>query len=136
MMILTVFRTVLLGLALSPPVASAAGAGRAVELIDALQAHLAHCQDFRYDVACYEWKGSQQEGRSYRFFVKGARLVRVRIMQGRGEGSEAVMDSQGRVRARKSGLLKSFPKTLRPDDPRICSLRGTPFWEAACPNFL
>jgi hypothetical protein len=46
------------------------------------------------------------------------------------------MDAQGRVRARKGGLLRAFVRTLRPDDPRVCSLRGTPFWEAACPNFL
>jgi hypothetical protein len=109
---------------------------QAADLIDSLQAHLAHCQDYRYDVSSYERNGNQQEERSYRFFVKRARLVRIRVLDGRGKGSEAVMDAQGRVRARKGGLLRAFVRTLRPDDPRVCSLRGTPFWEAACPNFL
>ena len=44
-------------------------------------------------------------------------MVRIRVLQGRGKGSEAVMDARGRVRARKSGLLKPFARTLRPDDP-------------------
>jgi len=136
MMILTTFRTVLLALALSPLLASAAGAGQAVELLDELQAHLARCQDFRYEVACFERKGDQQEERRSRFFVKGERLVRVRVLQGRDRGSEAVLDPQSRVRARKGGLLRSLARTLRPDDSRVCSLRGTPFWEAAYPHFL
>jgi hypothetical protein len=55
---------------------------------------------------------------------------------GRGRGSEAVWDAQGSVRARKGGLLKAFAVTLRPDDPRVRSLRGTPFWEVAYPRFL
>src|SRR5439155_25068812 len=116
--------------------ATAGGAERAVGLIDQLQARLARCQDYRYDVTCYERKGNQQEERSCRFFGKGTRLVRIRVLQGRGKGSEAVMDPHGQVRARKSGVLKPFARTLRPDDPRVCSLRGGPFWEAACPNFL
>ena len=47
---LTLFRTVPLVLVLSPLLATAAGGQRAAELIDELQAHLAHCQDYRYDV--------------------------------------------------------------------------------------
>jgi outer membrane lipoprotein-sorting protein len=133
---LTLFRTVHLALVLLSFLATAAGGQRAGELIDELQAHLAHCQDYRYDVSSYERKGNQQEERSYRFFVKGAQLVRIRVLQGRGKGSEAVRDAHGRVRARKGGLMRAFVRTLRPDDPRVCSLRGTPFWEAACPNFL
>src|SRR6266571_1267684 len=134
---LTQFRTVYLTLLLARLLALAASPGQhAAELIDALQAHLAHCQDYQYDVTSYERKGNQKEERSYRFFVKGTRLVRIRVLQGRGKGSEAVMDARGRVRARKSGLLKPFVRTLRPDDPRVCSLRGTPFWEAACANYL
>jgi hypothetical protein len=133
---LTLVRTVQLALVLAPWLAPAAGGQRAADLLDALQAHLAHCQDYRYDVTCYERQGEQQEERRYRFYVKGTRLVRVRVLQGRGKGSEAVLDAQGRVRARKGGLLKAFVRTLRPDDPRVCSLRGTSFWEAACPHFL
>jgi outer membrane lipoprotein-sorting protein len=133
---LTLYRTIQLLLALSPILATAGGAQRAVDLIDQLQARLADCQDYRYDVTCYERKGNQQEERSFRFFVKGTRRVRIQVLKGRGKGSEAVMDPQGQVRARKGGLLKAFVKTLRPDDPRVCSLRGTPFWEAACLNFL
>jgi outer membrane lipoprotein-sorting protein len=128
--------TLHIALALAPFLTTTSSADRAVDLIGKLQGHVAQCQDLQYDVTCYERKGDQQEERSYRFFVKGDRLVRIRVLQGRDKGSEAVIDTHGRVRARKSGLLKSFARTLRPDDPRVCSLRGKPFWETACPNFL
>jgi outer membrane lipoprotein-sorting protein len=68
---LTLHRTVQLLLALSLFLATAGGAQRAVDLIDQLQVRLAHRQDYRYDLTCYERKGNQQEERSFRFFVKG-----------------------------------------------------------------
>jgi hypothetical protein len=136
MSLLSTLRTVHLALLLAPFLATTAAADRAVDLIEQLQARVAHCQDYQYDVTIYERKGEQQEERRCRFFVMGTRLVRVRVLKGRDKGSEAVRDAQGQVRARKGGLLKSFVRTLGPDDPRVCSLRGTPFWEAACPSFL
>src|SRR5438270_760205 len=48
----------------------------------------------------------------------------------------AAVDARGRVRGRRGGLLKAFAETLKPEDRRIRSLRGVPFWEAACHNFL
>src|ERR1051325_3235980 len=88
MMFLSMLRTVHLGLLLAPLLAPTAASDRAVDLIEALQARVAHCQDYQYMVSCYERKGDQQEERQSRFFVKGNRLVRVRILQGRGKGSE------------------------------------------------
>jgi outer membrane lipoprotein-sorting protein len=141
MVALSTLRMVQLALVLAPAVlapvrGTTAGTGRAVELIEALQEHAAHCLDYQYDLASYARKGDQQEEQCCRFFGKGDRLVRVRVLQGRGRGSEAVMDAEGRVRARKGGLLKAFARTLRPDDPRVCNLRGMPFREAACPHYL
>jgi outer membrane lipoprotein-sorting protein len=136
MIAFSTLRTVHLSLVLVCCLATAASAHRSVELIDRLQEHVARCQDVQYDVASYEREGNRQEERSYRFFVKGARMVRIQVLQGRGKGSEAVMDAQGRVQARKGGLLKPFARTLPLDDPRVRSLRGAPFWEAACPSFL
>jgi outer membrane lipoprotein-sorting protein len=141
MVVLPTLRAAQLALVLAPALlapirGAAAGTSRAVELIEALQEHVARCQDYEYDLASYERKGDQQEEQCCRFFGKGDRLVRVRVLQGRGRGSEAVMDAEGRVRARKGGLLKPFARTLRPDDPRVCDLRGMPFWEAACPHYL
>jgi outer membrane lipoprotein-sorting protein len=136
MIALSTRRAVHVALVLAPFLATPVAADPAVDLVEALQEHVARCQDYQYDLTLYERKGNQQEERRCRFFVKGNRLVRIRVLQGREQGSEAVMDARGRVRARKRGLLKAFVRTLRPDDPRVCSLRGTPFWEAACPNFL
>jgi outer membrane lipoprotein-sorting protein len=116
--------------------AAVAGDCLAVQWVDRIQARLAGCKDYQYQVSCYERKGTTEERRCYRLFVKDGRLVRITVLAGRGKGSEAALDAQGQIHGHKGGLLKSFSKTLRADDPRICSLRGTPFWEAAAHNYL
>jgi outer membrane lipoprotein-sorting protein len=127
----------LLLLALSLPCpATNNSMAEALQWIDRLQERLAHCRDYQCLVTSYERKGCKQEERSYRLFVKDSRLVRVKVTDGRGKGSEAVLEADGRIRGRKGGLLKNFAQTLKPDDDRIRSLRGTPFWNAACHNFL
>jgi hypothetical protein len=108
----------------------------ALRLVDRLQERMAQCRDYQCLICSFERLGSRQEERSYRLFVKDCRLVRIRVTAGRGKGSEAAIDAHGRLRGRKGGLLKSFAETLKPDDRRIRSLRGEPFWEAACHNFL
>jgi outer membrane lipoprotein-sorting protein len=115
---------------------AAGEAAEAVRLVDRLQNRLAQCRDYQYLLTSYERRGDRQEERAYRFYVKDARLVRIKIVAGRDKGSEAILDAQGQVRGRKGGLLKAFPRTLSPGDRRICSLCGTPFWDAACHNYL
>jgi outer membrane lipoprotein-sorting protein len=115
---------------------AAGDAAEAVRLVDRMENRLVQCRDYQYLLTSYERKGDLQEERTYRFYVKDARLVRIKIVAGRGKGSEAILDAQGRVWGRKGGLLKAFPRTLSPDDRRICSLCGTPFWDAACHNYL
>jgi hypothetical protein len=110
---LSPLQTVHLALVLARLLAPTASPERRVDLIEALQEHVARCQDYQYDLTLYERKGNQQEERRCRFFVKGNRLVRIRVLQGRDKGSEAVMDVRGRVRARKRGLLKSCDPTTR-----------------------
>src|SRR5438128_10353366 len=97
---------------------------------------MAQCHDYQCVIHSFERQGPRQEERSYRLFVKDARLVRIEVTEGRGKGSEATVDARGRVRGRRGGLLKAFAETLKPEDRRIRSLRGEPFWEAACHNFL
>jgi hypothetical protein len=116
--------------------APAAGPPEALQLIDRLEERMSQCRDYQYLVNSFERKGDQKENRSYRLFVKDARQVRVKVTDGRGKGSEAALDAKGRLRGRKGGLLKPFVQTLKPDDSRIRSLRGTPFWDCACHNFL
>jgi outer membrane lipoprotein-sorting protein len=114
----------------------AADVAAAISLVDRMQTRLAQCKDYQYRLTSYERKGDREEERSYRLFVKDSRLVRIQVVGGRGKGSEAVLDARGEVRARQGGALKLFPKKLSLDDRRVCSLRGTPFWRAACHNFL
>jgi outer membrane lipoprotein-sorting protein len=116
--------------------AAAAGTPEALRLVDRLLDRLAQCRDYQCRITSYERQGDHEEERTFRLFVKEERLVRVQVLAGRGKGSEAVLDAQGRVRGRKGGLLKAFARTLEPDDRRIRSLRGQPFWEAAGHYFL
>jgi len=133
-------RSALIGLLITLLVAPghlmAADAGEAERLVERLQARLANCRDYQYRVTCYERRGERQEERSFRLYVKDGRLIRIQVLSGRGRGSEAVLNARGQVRARKGGVLKAFARTLSPDDRRVCSLRGTPFWDAVCHNFL
>ncbi len=115
---------------------AAAGTSEALQWVDRLQERLARCRDYECRIESFERKGDRKEERSYRLFVKDSRLVRVKVIDGRGKGSEATLDAHGRVRGRHGGLLKPFAQTLKPEDERVRSLRGTPFWDAACHNFL
>jgi outer membrane lipoprotein-sorting protein len=133
---LRAYRVLLILCLLAAGRAVVADAPDALRLIDRLQERLAQCHDYQYVIRSFERDGNRQETRSYRLFVKDCRLVRIKVVEGRGKGSEAVVDAQGRVRGRRGGLLKPFAETLKPEDHRIRSLRGTPFWEAACHNFL
>ena len=127
---------VLIALLLAVGRAASADSPEALRLVDRLQERLAQCRDYQCLIHSYERQGERQEERSYRLYVKDCRLVRIKVVQGRGKGSEAVLEADGRVRGRKGGLLKPFVETLKPEDRRIRSLRGMPFWEAACHNFL
>jgi outer membrane lipoprotein-sorting protein len=125
---------ILLALLLVAP--ATAGSHEALQLIDRLQERVSQCHDYQYLVNSFERRGEKKEERSYRLFAKDEKLVRIKVVRGRGKGSEATLDSKGRVRGRKGGLMKPFAQTLKANDDRVRSLRGTPFWEAACHNFL
>jgi hypothetical protein len=107
-----------------------------MRLMDRLQERIAGCRDYQYDVACYERLGGKEERRSYHLYVKDNRMVRLKVTSGRGKGSEAALDAEGQLRGRKGGILKIFDEPLKPDDHRVRSLRGMPFWDAAAHNYL
>jgi hypothetical protein len=129
-------RPFLLVVALGLLIPGRAWAAEAEQWIERLQERIAECKDYQYLVTCYERQGKQEEQRGFTLFVKGSRLVRMKITDGRGKGSELAIDAQGRIRGRKGGLLKSFAQTLKPEDPRLHSLRGVAFWDATAQNFL
>lgn len=107
-----------------------------LQCLECLLDRLAQCKDYQYRVTCYERDGKREEERTYALFVKDARMVRVKVLAGRGRGSEAVLDARGRVWGRKGGILKPFVQSLSNDDRRVRSLRGMAFWESAAHNYL
>jgi hypothetical protein len=107
-----------------------------LQCLECLLERIAQCKDYQYRVTCYERDGKRKEERTYALYVKDARMVRVKIIAGRGRGSEALLDAHGRVWGRKGGLLKPFVQSMSTDDRRVRSLRGTAFWESAAHNYL
>jgi len=127
---------VLLGLLAFSLTGAASTATEPRECVECLLDRIEQCKDYQYRVNCYEREGAREEERTYSLFVKDGRMVRIKILAGRGRGSEAVMDAHGRLWGRKGGLLKPFVQSLSTDDRRVRSLRGTAFWESAAHNYL
>ena len=86
---------ILLALLLAAP--AGAGSHEALQLIDRLQERVSQCHDYQYLVQSFERKGEKKEERSYRLFAKDEKLVRIKVVGGRGKGSEATL--LGRVKA-------------------------------------
>jgi hypothetical protein len=64
------------------------------------------------------------EKKTYRVWYRQPSLLRVKVLQGPGKGSEVALDENGQYRGRKGGLLKPFVVKLKPGDKRLQGLRG------------
>lgn len=64
------------------------------------------------------------ENKTYRVWYRQPSLLRVKVLQGPGKGSEVALDENGQYRGRKGGLLKPFVVKLKPTDKRLQGLRG------------
>lgn len=64
------------------------------------------------------------ENKTYRVWYMQPSLLRVKVLQGPGKGSEVALDESGQYRGRKGGLLKPFVVKLKPTDKRLQGLRG------------
>jgi outer membrane lipoprotein-sorting protein len=73
---------------------------------------------------------------SGRFWFKQPRMLRVRVTDGPGKGSEVAVDSQGQIRGRRRGLLSFVVKRLQANDRRLHTLRGTSMLELDWGSFF
>jgi outer membrane lipoprotein-sorting protein len=74
-------------------------------------------------------EGRKVEAGSGRYWFKQPRMLRVRILQGTGKGSEVAVDSEGQIRGHKRGILSFIVKRLKVSDRRLHTIRGTSMLE-------
>jgi len=80
--------------------------------------------------------GSEVEAGSGQFWFKQPRMLRVRVTRGGGKGSEIAMDSEGKIRGKKRGLLSFIVKRLQASDRRLHTIRGTSMLELDWGSFF
>lgn len=77
--------------------------------------------------------GERTESTGLHIWFRKPSLMRIKVIRGKNKGSEVVMDADGKIRARKGGLLKFVSVGVKANDRRLQNLRGTPltrlYWE-------
>ena len=81
-------------------------------------------------------KGSEVEAGSGQFWFKQPRMLRVRVTRGAGKGSEIAVDTEGKIRGKKRGLLSFIVKRLQASDRRLHTIRGTSMLELDWGSFF
>jgi outer membrane lipoprotein-sorting protein len=76
------------------------------------------------------------EAGSGQLWFKQPRMLRIRINQGSGKGSEVAVDSDGKIRGRRRGFLSFIVKRLQVSDRRLHTIRGTSMLELDWGSFF
>lgn len=92
-------------------------------------------QDYECDADTECRLGSKTESTGLHIWFRKPRLMRIKVMRGKNKGSEVVMGRDGKIRARKGGVLKFISVRLKPNDRRLRNLRGTPLTRLHWENF-
>jgi outer membrane lipoprotein-sorting protein len=102
----------------------AAEPDRAQQILDRAEQRFRSIADYEC-VIDYECRlPDRVETKTYRVWYLQPKLLRVKVLQGPGKGSEVAMDEKGQFRGRKGGILKPFVVKLKPTDKRLQGLRG------------
>lgn len=92
-------------------------------IIESFQKALDNIDDYQCIFEECAVLGEQEERRTFRYFFKKPKLIRMEILSGRGRGNIAVY-RDGKVRGRKGGLLFFLTLNLNLTDPRVTNIRG------------
>lgn len=120
----------------STPRARAAEPMTAAEVIARGEERFRRLQDYDCMVDVEMKQGGEVEAGSGQFWFKQPRMLKVRITQGAGKGSEVAIDSLGEIRGRKRGLLSFIVKRLKASDRRLHTIRGTSMLELDWGSFF
>ena len=102
----------------------AAEPDRADAILDRAEQRFRSISDYEC-VIDYECRlPDRTESKTYRVWYLQPSLLRVKVLQGPGKGSEVALDDKGQFRGRKGGILKPFVVKMKPTDKRLQGLRG------------
>ncbi len=102
----------------------AAEPDRAEAILDKAEQRFRSISDYEC-VIDYECRlPDRTENKTYRVWYRQPSLLRVKVLQGPGKGSEVALDEKGQYRGRKGGILKPFVVKMKPGDKRLQGLRG------------
>jgi outer membrane lipoprotein-sorting protein len=121
--------------AFSPPGAQTVGPATPDEVICQAEARFDALTDYECVADMESSLGQRSEAGSHRIWFKKPRMLRVRILRGRGRGVEFAVDYHGKMRGHQGGLLKAIVVEVSVKDPRIRSIRGVPVTEADWGSF-
>jgi outer membrane lipoprotein-sorting protein len=89
--------------------------GHAIERCEKLES-------YRCRLTIHLTRGDRVQDSEYVFFYKKPNLIRLEVKEGKHKGSTVVRRKDGRIRARREGLLSMFAFTLDPEDRRLYDL--------------
>jgi hypothetical protein len=101
-----------------------------------LQQRFDRMQDYVCLIQSETRAATRVEAMTFRLWFRKPRLLRLRVLHGRREGSELIVDTSGVLRGRRGGILRPFSRRLDRSDPSLRSLRGQPAWELDFGSFL
>jgi outer membrane lipoprotein-sorting protein len=89
--------------------------GHAIERCEKLES-------YRCRLTIHLTRGDRVQDSEYVFFYKKPNLIRMEVKEGKDKGSTVILRKDGRIRARREGILSMFAVTLAPDDRRLYDL--------------
>lgn len=116
--------------------ARAAGSPSAADVILKGEERFRALTDYQCNVDIVTKLGPDLQAGSGQFWFKQPRMLRVRILDGPGKGSEVAVDSGGQIRGRKRGILSFVVKKLKASDRRLSTIRGTSMLELDWGSFF
>ncbi len=105
-------------------------------VVERLQQRFSRIHDYECVIHSETRYGARVEAMAFRLWYRTPGLLRLRVLRGRHQGSELLLDARGVLRGRRGGLLKPFSRRLDRSDSSLRSLRGQPAWELDFGSFL
>ncbi len=101
-----------------------------------LQSRFEHLADYECLLRTESRADGKVEAGVFRLWFRRPGMVRLRVLKGRRQGSELVLQADGTLRGRRGGLLRPFSRRLDRADRSLRGLRGQPAWELDFGSFL
>lgn len=122
--------------AAEPAAAAAKPAGALLDdaspeaILDAFEARWKALKDCAFTMDTTVRRGTKEDRSTLRFGFRHPALFYSHVLGGRDEGTWVWRGADGRIRARKDGVLSLIKITMEPDDPRLADVRGARLQDA------